>query len=135
MIFRRAFIAMCAGLALSVAACGDDSTGSSDEPEFAGTFQLHTVNGTQVPATFGSLRFNDGRLILNANRTWSVQVNYQATQGTTVTPLSFANSGTLEVTGSALRLTSSANGEQFTGSMIGNDRTVTFSGFVYVFRR
>lgn len=137
-MLRRAFVAVCACLALSLTGCGGDST-SPGGSNVVGTYTLQTVNGGTLPYStdLGGgilLRITAGRITLNADRTFSTAISYEVRQGTSTSSDTDTDNGTYEEANGAVRMTF-GDGTQIAGTVSGNTFSLSIEGDVFVFRR
>lgn len=136
-MYRRAFVAVCAALMLSLTGCGGDSTGSVSD--IAGTYTLISVSGVLLPVTLfeadaDKVEVTAGSIVLNEDRTFSGSLTVQETESGSVTTETQPLVGRYSRSKDALTFTFTG-GEQVPASISGNDLAVTADGLVYLFRR
>ena len=123
----------------SLAACGGDSP-TSPGNSVAGTYNLQTYNGNQVPAVVyqdsqETIEITSAYTNLNADGTYSSKANFRDTQGQTVTTTSSTDAGVYEQNGNTLVLTSYDN-TAVVAPVIGTSLSITNSdGDVMVFKK
>lgn len=133
-MIRRAFLAVLSVFVL--AACGDDSTGPGSS--IAGTYQLQTVNGQQVPATVVQAGNNktviaSGSLILNQNNTFFAAMTIESTVNGLVDSETQASTGTYTRNNTSIQFTS--EGKTVTGTLSGNTLTVSDTDMTLVYKK
>jgi hypothetical protein len=145
-MLRRSFVSLLAGLAL-VAACGggEPPAGPPAEANIAGSYNLQSLNGSALPALFGSsgatrVDVTAGNFTINANNTFSNSHTFRVTSGGQVATLSETCTGTYARTGTSLAFTEAASGNfcggGYNGSVSGNDLTVAYDAQLQaVYRR
>jgi hypothetical protein len=133
---KRRHLILSALVAFAVA-CGDATTGPSDE--VVGTYTLRTVNGGSLPFTLvnsGSARIEllSSSVTLRQNSTFSAVLTVRQTVGTLVTTQSDSSNGTWARSGSTLTLneggTTSTATYQADGSI-----AITDGGYTMVYRK
>lgn len=123
---------------LGLLACGSDSSGPS-EPDWVGTYDLQTVEGTEVPAVIlqvgnDVLEIVSGSVRMNEDQTFSTNATYRLTEGSEVTTSTDSQNGSFTKNGSAVRFNYS-DGTQDTGSLNGKVLTITSEGITFVFQK
>jgi hypothetical protein len=141
MRFFRGVLASAAVLGLL--ACGDDEgTGPGDGDAFNATYQLVSVEGEDVPATFTAddgeggtieLVVESGEVDFNDDGTWSGSINFSI-EGQDD---SSTGEGTYEVDGNTITLTDDTDDSTITATIDGDTITYTDgdTGLEVVFER
>ncbi len=130
------------GLALLLAACGEDSnspTGTDDTSIF-GTYALQTILGESLPLIAleegdDKLEITAGSIRLNSDDTYSRSVTTRLTQSGNVTTDVFTVTGTFTANGSTLQFSGSGDEGPFTGSISGNTLTIIDASRPFVYRK
>jgi hypothetical protein len=126
--------------ALSLLACGGDSTGPTASA--VGTWDLQTIDGSPLPFTIFELASPPDKLevtsdtfVASSNGTYSETATLRETQGTTVTTQTQTDTGTWTQNNAAITLTSDSDGSSSSAAISGDVITASVSGDVFVFAR
>ena len=135
---RKLFIATYAFAALTLAACGSDSSTAPTSASMAGTWNLSTVNGASLPfvvqSTNPKIEILSEQLQVNANGTFTQTAQVRYTQGTTVSTQAIADAGTYTLSGTAATFVWN-DGSSGTGTVSGAKFTVGEDGSSFVFTK
>jgi hypothetical protein len=133
---RRLVLALSAA---SLLACGDSS--GPEVSSAVGTWNLVTVNGSQLPYTLVlfqpsyRLEILSSQYIAAENGTYVASATWRETENGTVTTTSEPDNGTWSQTGSTVTVTSAVDGGVSTATISGNTITLSEQGFVSVYHR
>jgi hypothetical protein len=121
-------------------ACGDDDPSGPDTATVAGTYTLRTVNGQDLPFTIINqtgykLEVLSDEYTLNPNGSFTTVATFRETEGTDVTTSSDTYSGTWQVNGSNVSLTSTVAGIETAAFSGGNTMTFSGNGVSAVYRK
>jgi hypothetical protein len=142
-MLRRSFLSLLAGVAL-LAACGGDGGPTGPNPTttvITGGYTLQTVNGNTLPWRFLVVgndwaEITSGSGNINSDGTYSMRVNYRVRESGQESTFSETSTGTYVRNGNAITFTDAADGSRASGTVSGNQISVTDEdGIVYVFRR
>lgn len=124
-----------AGLALSLAACGDSSTGPATVD---GSYVLSTIGGAKLPANVvlstGTVQVTSGSLQLNTNKTFTETLSGSTVSGGGTVAVTLPSAGTYATNGTAIVLSYTAGGA-VTGAWSGSSVTLVESGYTLVYAR
>ena len=132
---RRAALA---GVALMLAACGNDTTAPSPTPaRIAGTYSLTMVDGRPLPflaIDLGAYRVNvvSGNLLLRADGTYTYDVSHRTEDSGNVRTGTDTDGGVWTLEDRTVTLTSTERAFTRSGVVAGDAITVESSGVVLV---
>lgn len=123
---KKFFVPILAATMMFAAACNSDAT--SPTVSLAGTWNLRTLNGQQLPAqSFNGQTFLSEQLTLGTDGTF---IDSGVSNGGT-----FNDTGFYTVSGNLITFTDNSIGVTFTGSVSGNVLTTTELNDVAVFQK
>jgi hypothetical protein len=115
------------GLALALAGCGADSTAPSGS--INGTYQLHTINGSNLPFTFSNgITLTSDVLTLSADGSYTDVARFS--DGRTSTDQGFYTN-----LNGAISFTSQTASFSFQGSLSGEVLTELLNGYTQVYQK
>ena len=122
---RRQIAVLVAGLALTSAACGGDSSGPTS---IAGTYTLRTVNNSSLPFITSQDETFKAEILswvvtVNDNGTYSYVFQGRSTDNGVATVNTIVANGTYTVSGSTVELFDPADDSTLTGTLNGNSIT------------
>ncbi len=136
---RRLAVVLVLSAAAVLAGCGDKATGPSPA-SVAGTWNLQSVNGTQLPFIViqvgnDKVEITSDVITASSNGTFTQLTTIQTTQSGQVTTDHATDSGTWSLSGTAVNFVFESNGSTGTGTLSGNTLTVATSGLSLVYRK
>ncbi|MHB1073119.1 MAG: hypothetical protein ACYC3Q_09890 [Gemmatimonadaceae bacterium] len=131
-----------AALAISLAACGNDSATGPSSNAVSGTYALQTVNGNPLPFTFTdpqsgtTVSLQSDVFVFSANGTWTETAVARYTDQTGAVQTETLNeSGTYQKNGTAITLRYSDFTNAGTGTIESNSLVLVLPGYSYSYTR
>jgi hypothetical protein len=135
---RRILAVVCTAAMAFVAGCGSDSPTTPTQASVAGTWNLTTVNGAQLPYTLQAANPKTevlgDQLVVLANGTFTESTQLRYTSGTTVTTETVPDGGTYTLNGTSATLNFS-DGSATAGTLSGNSFTIAVPGLSLVYQK
>jgi len=126
------------GVALTLAACGRDSSVGPKPTDITGTYQLTTFDGNELPVTVVDLgayqiQLTADTLVLDSDGSYSMDFDYRILDSGNTRSAADHASGTWTADGQTITLVDSPSGSPQSGTISGD--TVTLEAFTLVFVR
>jgi len=129
------------GIVFAAAACrGDGPTAPPPSPSVAGSYQLTTVDGQNLPVTvvdLGTYRASvaSGTLTLSEDGTYLYTVGYQLDDGINIRAQADSDAGTWTLTGGSIALASTQSSFSLSGTVSDNVVRLQSTERLLVFRK
>ena len=121
-------------------ACGSDSTTQPTTASIAGTWNLQSINGSNMPFILSQTGANKVEVVSDAvtavsTGSFTEITTLRSTINGQVTTQSVPDAGSYTLNGTAVFFIFNSDGSTGTGSLSGNTLTVSTNGFAYIYKK